>query len=87
MHHMHRPCGVVGQASSFSLSLSWQAIEADDGNFAVWGNRSLVRLKLGNAEGAATDARRAVTLQPTWAKVCLLLRCFASCSSLSTGGL
>jgi len=45
-----------------------QALDADPTAHTVWGNRSLVRLKLNRFDDAAADALRATHLAPAWAK-------------------
>jgi tetratricopeptide (TPR) repeat protein len=48
-------------------SYTW-AISVEYTQHATWGNRSLVRLKLGNVDGAAHDAQRCTELAPDWPK-------------------
>jgi len=45
-----------------------RALSLDPTQHATWGNRSLVRLKLGDASGAASDAKRCTELAPSWPK-------------------
>lgn len=43
----------------------------DPSNYVVYGNRCVVRMRLGQYEQAASDARKARLLKPSWVKVSL----------------
>ena len=46
-----------------------EALAFDPTNYVIYGNRSIVRLKLGLNEQAASDAHKARLIKPSWIKV------------------
>lgn len=59
---------VKGDYSSAAEAYT-QALKHTTSDHAIWANRSAARLRLGAAEDALQDARRARTLKPDLAKV------------------
>lgn len=60
----------VGQEYGRALALYGEAIALDGRDAAFWSNRAGCRMKLGDFEGALTDAETARALRPDWPKAC-----------------